>query len=238
MVSQSEAKLWIQELDNVIKTFPQCVISGLIIKYLENELEFDTVLTPTCTHDYDHKEFTINDFVKVEPTQITVTQYNKEWIYIPLKNKIQDKFKICLYISGTDCKFLFIKNSTQYQTFIGSTATVETCNCYISPIGKCFILIDHIEDKDQVSLIYFDNKTQKPTSKVSQSYKKGTFSLCDTLLVGIGFFPQSVTILPSPTEQEIDDAMSVASGGCMCEHCQKLPPLLIYNTICAICAAK
>lgn len=237
MLSKNEAKLWIQEIDDVIKTFPQCVISCLIVNYLQDNSSFETFLTPTCTHGYNHKDFNINDFVKVEPTQITVSQYSEEWIYIPLQQKIRDKFKICLYVSGVHgCKLRFIKNSTNnnYKTFIGSTATVDTCDCYdISPIGKCLLCINEMADKDKMTLIYYDNKTQEPIKKVSRYYQTGTFRLCNTLLVGVGYFPQSVTILPLPTQKEM--AKSVPFGSCVCSICNSLWP--IYNAIiCGTCS--
>jgi hypothetical protein len=241
MVSKEDEKKWIRELDNIITTFPQNVISCIVIDFLSGEFIFDTMLTPMCTHGHNHKDFKINEFVTVEPKKITTLQYNLDWIYIPVQQKIKEgKLRICLDISSDyRCDFMFVQNSTQYQTFIGYPLVVPM---YLNDFvirGKCILMTNEMFDHDELICISVDEK-KGHVSHQSVSYKKGAFRVCDTLLIGVGYFPQSVTILPCPPEQKIREILTTTTTtdySCKCEQCFPSSRLIdVYIPhVCMVC---
>lgn len=236
-VSKEDEQYWVHEIDKVVTVFPQHVISRIITKLLVTTISFDTVLTPSCVHGYNHKEFNINDFVVVEEKKITVLKYNYEWIYIPIIHNINNsKLQICLYVNGPyTCQLRFVENSTHYQTFIGETEIVNTCLSGFELIGKCIITI--MPDTDELTCLYFD-RTDQSSSKVRRSYSKGALRKCNTALIGVGWQNQSIAILPCPSERNLqyENEQSKVSL-CGCDLCSQSRGML-SNIDCECCRLK
>jgi hypothetical protein len=151
---------------------------------------------------------------------------------------------ICLDVFGTNsiAAFMFVQKSASYQTFIGYPLIVPTCfnDFYIS--GKCILMTNELPDYDELMCISFDTKKEHVSHKRSRLYPKGSFRLYDTLFIGVGYFPQSVTILPYPTEKEILDEIESATilppSGCKCANCASSRALISPAHDCLICSGS
>jgi hypothetical protein len=88
MISPSDAKVWIHEIDSIVPAFPQQVISQVIITFLINDFQFDTSLIPCNTHAIGHSLFDVQSYIDVSEKTVKTKKYKKEWICVPIRPKL------------------------------------------------------------------------------------------------------------------------------------------------------
>jgi hypothetical protein len=227
---KTEERLWVTEIDAAIITFPQKVISQLVTRFLFlQDFAFDCTLIPCNTHGKkNHEVLDIKSYVTVSPQELVVTRYHDEWINVPLLPKLNNydyDLKLYLEVSGDNyCTLRLAKNTTQYRTFIMNNGKPHFITTYyhahdIYP-GKSMITMKR---DSNILFITMLGKNCEILRKKFYCYQKGTSAQCDTLLIGVGYLPQAVKILPCPLENDpIWDKIErhhENESGCNCDGC-------------------
>jgi hypothetical protein len=244
MLLKTEERLWVTEIDAAISTFPQKVLSQLILSFLFfQDFAFDTTLIPCNTHGKkEHKAVDIKTYVTASAQQLVVTKYHHEWINVPLLPKLNiqtdNDLKLYLEVSGDkECTFRFTKNLKEYRSFIMDIGlqAITTHAFYHNILpGKSVVTIQLLDNADVLFITKLGNDFEI-IDKEYHRYEKGTISQCDTILIGVGYFPQSVTILPCPPENDPIWNKIWARGGTTSCDCGKCRIQLIPHTWCIEC---
>lgn len=212
MISKSEIKVWVQEIDSIITVFPQQVISKIIMTFLIIDFRFDSTLMPCNTHTIEHYSFDISSKVDVSDNKIVTKKYSPEWICVSLLPKfnfsIINEFKLCIEVlgnDGTSASLWLAKNHTKYNSFIigkYSSYPIKIFQdvIYLRP-GKSILTTKWVDNILLLFVTELDDK-QEIKNVYCYKYKKRTIDSCDTILIGVGYYPQSVTILNCPTDQD------------------------------------
>lgn len=209
MFSKNDAKLWTDEIDSIIRVFPSKVISELVTTFLISDFEFDTALIPCSTDVMGHLDIDIKRYIDVSTHKLVTKEYKSEWISVPLLPKInlgQNDLKVCLEVSGQDhCIFdlVITQNITNYHTFIISHSNPPipmAVNVRLTP-GKWILTTRLFHDHDSLFCSRLDDTQETIILGSYYKFHKATITACNTILIGVGFFPQTVKLLTCPTEK-------------------------------------
>jgi hypothetical protein len=201
-----EVDEWTKTIDSIIICFPK-VLSSLVVSFLFPRYTFDSNLLPCNTHATDHLPIDPCTFIHVAPTKLTVLQFSQPYIFVSLQQKIENgNLEIFFENSANSCIFSLVENSI-YKSFVGRpyAFNIPSCHSWKLPVGRyLFIMTNDDSDKrDGITIriirLSQDNEVMELSISKYPHLNKRLLN-CHTILFGLGFYPQSVSLLPYPRD--------------------------------------
>lgn len=202
MLSRATEKKWIQQIDSIISVFPQQIISEIIVDFLVINFSFDCTVLPCNTHEIKHSKFEVQNYINVTPYQLNVKQYSNGWIYVPLLPEVdlQERSDLFLEVLGVGTwRLRLCKNLRNYHTLLACGFNSSVTRSMVLDLlpGKYIMSLYPNFDYDKIRI----TRVNYNFEIISSEYHYLDRVRCNTLLIGVGYYPQSVEILSCPPKK-------------------------------------
>lgn len=183
-----ETKLLVTSIDEAISIFPQKVISQLVTSYLFPDFTFDCTFI-TC----DREKVNLNQSTSISQKEAVVTQYSTDWIHIALTPQFTGgNFKFCFEGKGVGYILLMLVKKASFHPY-------QSIQFAALNAGKYIIISYPSTNKIKIFCVAKEEGKQEEITHVYViNCPEGVLQIMDTILFGIGFIPQSITLLPYP----------------------------------------